>query len=104
MEEFIDRYYNQQRMHSALGYCTPAEYEQQSQTQNSEAGPEAAKMSFLGIGNLSIRCDDEGTDGETTPSPHRIVSMSFHPGIPWRVALQQSSSPLHRMATIVIDK
>jgi hypothetical protein len=28
--------------------------------------------------------------------PRRIVSMSFHPGIPWRVALQQSSPPLSR--------
>src|SRR6476661_3064916 len=28
--------------------------------------------------------------------PRRIVSMSFHPAIPWRVALQQSSPPLSR--------
>ena len=30
VEEFIERYYNQQRLHSALGYCTPHEFEQKS--------------------------------------------------------------------------
>lgn len=31
IEEFIDRYYNQRRLHSALGYQTPEEYEAQTQ-------------------------------------------------------------------------
>jgi transposase InsO family protein len=30
IEEFIERYYNQQRLHSALGYCSPEEFEQQT--------------------------------------------------------------------------
>ena len=30
LQEFIERYYNQKRLHSALGYCSPEEFEQQA--------------------------------------------------------------------------
>ena len=30
IEEFIERYYNRQRLHSALGFCSPEEFEQQA--------------------------------------------------------------------------
>jgi putative transposase len=30
IEEFIERYYNPKRPHSALGYCSPAEFEQKT--------------------------------------------------------------------------
>jgi len=47
LEEFLDRYYNQQRLHSALGYRTPEEFEEQSAGQESEALVNAPKMSFF---------------------------------------------------------
>ena len=30
IEEFIERYYNRKRLHSALGYCSPVEFEQKA--------------------------------------------------------------------------
>ena len=36
-------------------------------------------------------------DAAVGPHPALIVSMSLRPGIPWRVALQQSPLPLPRL-------
>src|SRR5438876_7590178 len=38
------------------------------------------------------------------PLPRPSVSMSLRLVIPWRVALQQSSPPLHQPATILMEK
>jgi putative transposase len=46
LEEFLDRYYNRQRLHSALGYRSPAEFEEQAGGQSS-AADDAPKMSFF---------------------------------------------------------
>jgi putative transposase len=46
LEEFIDRYYNPCRLHSALGYMPPMEFEQMAKTETASAG---ASMSFLGM-------------------------------------------------------
>src|ERR1700727_46681 len=41
-----------------------------------------------------------GLEGERTLSPPSPSSaMSLRPAIPWRVALQQSSPPLHRLGS-----
>jgi hypothetical protein len=37
IEEFIEQYYNRLRLHSALGYRPPEEFEQQAQRQNQTA-------------------------------------------------------------------
>jgi transposase InsO family protein len=47
MEEFIERYYNECRLHSALGYCSPEEFEKESQVESQRASA-AALMTFLG--------------------------------------------------------
>jgi transposase InsO family protein len=35
VEEFIEQYYNRQRLHSALGYRSPEEFEQQTEVAGS---------------------------------------------------------------------
>jgi len=48
LEEFIDGYYNRQRLHSALGYRTPEEFEQDAAVAAASAGnPVAATMKMF---------------------------------------------------------
>ena len=46
VEEFIDRYYNRSRLHSALGYCSPEEFENRRKTQS--RAPLAGVITFFG--------------------------------------------------------
>jgi transposase InsO family protein len=46
IEEFIEQYYNQQRLHSALGYRSPEEFEQQSERGDSTE-PLGATVQFI---------------------------------------------------------
>jgi transposase InsO family protein len=47
IETFIEQYYNQQRLHSALGYRSPEEFEQQAQCQSRAAGSKGATITFV---------------------------------------------------------
>src|SRR6202044_300573 len=46
----------------------------------------------------------DGIGRRREPPPLLILSMSLQPAIPWRVALQQSPTPLHRLSTMLKEK
>jgi transposase InsO family protein len=47
IENFIEQYYNRQRLHSALGYRSPEEFERQSECRSSAADTRSATMQFF---------------------------------------------------------
>jgi len=46
LEEFIERYYNECRLHSALGYCSPADFEEEARAERATVHA-AAAMTFI---------------------------------------------------------
>ena len=60
VEEFIEQYYNRQRLHSALGYRSPEELEQQTESSSSGDSRSATIEHFEN--------DDENRRGNSTAS------------------------------------
>src|SRR3974390_1352752 len=105
IEVFIERYYNRCRLHSALGYRPAEEFESEIQSEKSEANSAGAKMSFFRHEEI-YQSDVEGSSRGSDPraAPRLIVPMSLQLVIPRRVALQQSSPPLHQPSAILKGK
>jgi putative transposase len=47
IEEFIEQYYNRQRLHSALGYRSPEEFEQEAEPPGIVGNSASATLVFF---------------------------------------------------------
>ena len=67
IEGFIEQYYNRPRLHSALGYRSPEEFEQQAGCQSGIEDLQAATVTLVaGLAQSSTLMLEQGTQ---TPSP-----------------------------------
>jgi len=72
--EFIERYYNQKRLHSALGYRSPEEFEQDAQRE-SEATTVGATVRFFPPSEekASTSLAGEGTQSPSLPQTPSLL-------------------------------
>jgi putative transposase len=77
IEEFIGRYYNQERLHSALGYRSPDEFEEQARQQNQTTTLGAAVRFFPDSKEeSSTEISGEGTQPPSLPQTPTLLGES----------------------------
>lgn len=90
IEEFIERYYNRCRLHSALGYRPPDEFEQAAVTETTSLG---ATMSFFRHEKI-YRSDVNGKPTEAGSPDHRLdESSAGYSSAGWSPPEPASASP-----------
>ena len=94
IEAFIEQYYNRQRLHSALGYRPPEEFEQVTELGPASTG---ATMSFFRheeIFRSDVNSCDSGEAAETTSPTHRLdESPAGYSSAGWCPPEPASASP-----------
>ena len=86
VEEFIERYYNQKRLHSALGYCSPDEFEKQTR-QESEATTLGATVRFFPESREEASTEMSGEGTQPPSLPQAPTLLENQPDDSWRKAL-----------------
>jgi putative transposase len=77
LEEFIERYYNEKRLHSALGYRSPEEFEQQAAREREATTTIGATVRFFGESvESSGHVVGEGTQVPSLPHTPSLLGES----------------------------